>query len=637
VVKLPQYKEPFISQVVPDQTAGQTGQLVSQAGDLLLQTGDIMQQRQLANDMTKVSEMSADLELQLYDDLDALKEQKQDNPEGFMRAFDEIIKTRKNEFINNSDLSFAAKQSFNKIVDSLRTGFAGKSNQFEETQQIKNFASNVENAAEKNNLLAYRFGQNLDLSSLDKIEAAVNANVLAGSSFVPKAQLDTMYRTQTEGAYTDWFNGSIETDPYRALELLDSKQFDEKLGSDNLQALRTKAIKRIEILENENEKANKKLNSFIRAARAMKGEILLDPKTSDDVKAADIFWEFQSLRHDEENADVNTRIEDAKMISEKLGIIPAQVQTATSAMLFNGSPEQQALSADFISDITINRPRIAEQYDDKTRAFAQAVTINLNAGIDQKKAVEWARDGIDINQKKSRDVRIEEYKGKKNAKEVQKDIETMKSDLEPFFGSIDIPESLISDFATLQEGYFINEHVDRNTAFDLAKKDIQNLYAVTEIGKKRYMKYAPEAFYGREIEDNYGVKPNWIKRQVIKKVFDTEDRIFESEKKRREFIDNISLNVNPDSIIGGNNPTYYIFSENEFGGLDLVLDKNNRPLEYVPEFKETEEYKKIEEEYSNIQNSEDVRKLIKEARDEKRYKDKILRQLLFGGLPIGKE
>jgi hypothetical protein len=619
MARLPQFQEQFIPTAVSDPSAGAVGQSIAQAGELAFQTGDIFQQRRLANDMTKVSELSTDFELQMQDEFKAFQEARSANPTGFSGDFDSIVKKKKRDFIKSSGLGFQGRQALSRIVENQRANFGTKANNFETQKELENFANSVEKTAENNNLLAFRAGEDLDLDGLNTVQNSVEANVLAGASFVPKDRLENMSTVQIQSAHKNWFDGAIQSDPEQALQMLESGEFDDKLGADNVKSLQDKAAARINLIKAEQEKSTKEFTKISRVAAAMNGEILLDPKTTDDKKAVDSYWEFISEQHDIEGADAQTRINDAKIISEKTGIIPAQVKTTTSAMLFNGDTSQQAFAAEFISDITTDRPRVAEQYDSKTRAFAQSVSTNINAGVDQKKAVEWARNSIDDNLKAERDIRQREYSGGKNSKLVQRDMGKMESSLRPFFGDIDVGEDLIADFANLQENYYLNEGVDRETAFDLAEKDIKNLYGVTKIGPKRYMKYAPEKFYGQQVEENFGVKPDWIQKQVLSDVAKAENRIFADDKEFKEFEKNISLEVNPDSIIGGQDPTYYVFEGNEFGGLDLVTDDNNQPFEYVPDFQRTEEFQKLQQQQKE-RNVEDIREQLKEARQEKAFK-----------------
>ena len=74
MARLPQFQEQFVSTRVSDPNAGATGQQIAQAGGLLMQAGDIVQRRKLANDMTKVSELSTDFELSLQDDFETFKQ-----------------------------------------------------------------------------------------------------------------------------------------------------------------------------------------------------------------------------------------------------------------------------------------------------------------------------------------------------------------------------------------------------------------------------------------------------------------------------------------------------------------------------------------------------------------------------------
>jgi hypothetical protein len=229
MVKLPQFQEQLISTRVSDPTAGDVGEIVSSAGKLIVQTGDILRQKKLARDMTRVSELSTDFELELQDDLEAFKRERGGNVENFSKDFDEFVRKKKKEFVKESDLGPQGGQAFSKIAENVRGNIGTRANKYESEQEIKNLATSIERTTEKNNLLSFRAGQDLDVDALSNIEASVDANVLAGASFLPADKLDKMKVTQTQGAYIDFIKGTASTDTEFAKQLVENKDIQNKL------------------------------------------------------------------------------------------------------------------------------------------------------------------------------------------------------------------------------------------------------------------------------------------------------------------------------------------------------------------------------------------------------------------------
>lgn len=231
MARIPQLQEQFVSTVVPDSTAGATGQNIANIGKLANQAISSYNQIRLAKETTRINEMKTDFALSVQEDYNKMEQQRLSNPEGFSKDFDAFLKNKKSQFIDSSDLSSLGKSALSQELEGQRGKFISNAINFEDKQQVLNFAESVERTAVKNNMLAYRAGENLNINELGNIEKTINDNVFAGSTFLPREQLQKMKSTQTTNAYSDFIKGVASSDLNYASQLIEDKSIQDKLGS----------------------------------------------------------------------------------------------------------------------------------------------------------------------------------------------------------------------------------------------------------------------------------------------------------------------------------------------------------------------------------------------------------------------
>jgi hypothetical protein len=321
--RIPQFQEQFVSTRVSNPNAGDLGQIIAGVGGLAKQTADVFQQRKLASDMTKVSELSTDFELQMQDEFEAFKQERSGNTDNFSTDFDTLVKERKKEFLAESGLGAQGKLAFSKIAEGKRGSLGTLANEYEAQQQITNFSNSVERTAEKNELLSFRAGENLDIDTLSSVEASVDANVLAGASFVPADQLEKMQKVQTQGAFVNFIKGATGTDIEYAKELVENKDIQNKLGDvetiDMMKSYIRQVEKRQKQLEDDaltDEKNLKKASLDVNTQVALEAEFNkfnIQPST-DKIKNKEFnsMTDMISFRDDVKKAYSNNEITDAQ-------------------------------------------------------------------------------------------------------------------------------------------------------------------------------------------------------------------------------------------------------------------------------------------------------------------------------------
>lgn len=618
MVTIPRLEKTFIPEPMPIDTGGtQVAQAVGQLAGVVATHALREQQARATSIMNK--ELNK-LQIELEEDRESISLEMADDPEGMADVMAERAEKRKKEILKQSTLGSGSKLTFERMIDDLFTRNTINNRKQEKQASILAFSNNLEMASADNELLAFRNGEQLNTDILEQLDLNIERSLIAGSTFVSPDKLEGMGTTQTQNAYMNFFEGSISRDPEKSLKWLNSRKYDEKLGVDNLKKLTFAAERRIKILNNERKKREKKTADFNRVLLAFEGKERLDPKDKDDQKLVNDFWDILSTQF--EGMSKEEILNEAKVFSEAVGVLPEQIRRTTRALLINGNNSEKMLAADFVFDLTNDKPRLSEEFDATTKAVSRAIVDNRNAGIPVDRAVKWAEQRLDDNKKQTLENRQKEYY-KNNSKLVKIDRRTLTQELNGFFGTIEIPDQILNDFEKIQEGYFTKEGSEREQAYELAKTDILNTWGVTKIGNKRYVKYPPELIYGKPIEEAYGIKPKkWIPEQITETIKEKRGLPkFETEKERKDFDERIILEVDPDSIIT-KRPIYNIFLRNDFGGVDLVLDNKNQPITYQPNFFESRIGKEIREKIKGLPE-ENFQQRLKDARQLREFQDKV--------------
>jgi len=107
---------------------------------------------------------------------------------------------------------------------------------------------------------------------------------------------------------------------------------------------------------------------------ATQGKLLLDSTDKNDRKVINKgFEKYRELTDDPEGL--------ARDISVNTGIVPDIYKKSLNSMLFVGNPDRKIESANEIINLIRENPTLERQFNEKTKAFAQAIESRINVGL----------------------------------------------------------------------------------------------------------------------------------------------------------------------------------------------------------------------------------------------------------------
>jgi hypothetical protein len=174
--------------------------------------------------------------------IDAQRKAREGNPDKFAKDLEPEIRKRDDEFMKN--LSGAAKRQFKPTADRINLQTYESNLNWENTRKTQIYASRIQKSLDDNNLLMLRAGmEGKDPSEyLRNVDAAT---VAAGGVFSAEKLKDINGAGRSEGL-SFYLQGMIGSNPTKAKELLDSKEYDSTLGAGNILRLTGMAEAEIE-------------------------------------------------------------------------------------------------------------------------------------------------------------------------------------------------------------------------------------------------------------------------------------------------------------------------------------------------------------------------------------------------------
>lgn len=498
---------------------------------------------------------------------------------------------QQNKFLT-AQARIAQDQEANQIIQDL--GFATR-NLFENTdglseeelkvKQLTSVERITKDLSELNRTFSKIGNDGQLLMSPDKI---VNSTLRAQQYVFSEAGRSFLDAQPNKlAAYNQWLNDEVTYEtPEGVINVRQSltPEVRKKMDNELVSAVRRDNFLKKEQRQQEQVRAEQ-YKSLKTVTQAVRNEITLDPTNKDDRKAVDDAWLQMQDQIIKEEGNINDILGSAADLTTKTGIMPKQIESIIAGNILNGDVEQRVAYSDYLTKVADDNPRALREVDSNVSAMAVSIRKNLDAGLDPERAVAWAQADIDKASKETRDFRKSNWKDKK---ENQKTLKSLVTDLqdEPGFDLFKtnprIPDSLQAEYLRLEEQFYVNENVNRKEAAKLAQQQIRQVWQQTEIGPKRFMKYAPEAFYGNS------AGTEWIESQLLEQTGLTKG--------------SAALEVNPDTITG-DQPSYFITTINEFNSFDILLDENNQPVQFKPDFKSTKEFKEQQEKAASLNPS----------------------------------
>jgi len=343
---------------------------------------------------------------------------------------------------------------------------------------------------------------------------------------------------------------------------------------------------------------------------ATQGNLLLDSTDKNDRKVINKgFEKYRELTDDPEGL--------ARDISVNTGIVPDVYKKGLNSMLFVGNPDRKIESANEIINLIRENPTLDRQFDDKTKALAQAIESRINVGLSSEEVVKFAEDEINKNKDKNKIIRQQEFeldyskKGKKFIETIN-DITDEIKDKSGIFFEAETPKEMSFDVLTIAKDYYINNGSDIDDAIELATEKVKSRWAITNIGGERYQKFAPEAEY-----------PNMTSKELRQQARNLAGKYLSDKSVIK---DNIRAVIIPDSL-NTNKPNYNLLIEDEFGKIDNIRDESNNPVVWTPDITKTERYKEVPKETRESLNELSKKEFIKQDRANKKQREENRKRL----------
>ena len=343
---------------------------------------------------------------------------------------------------------------------------------------------------------------------------------------------------------------------------------------------------------------------------ATQGKLLLDSTDKNDRKVINKgFEKYRELTDDPEGL--------ARDISVNTGIVPDVYKKGLNSMLFVGNPDRKIESANEIINLIRENPTLDRQFDDKTKALAQAIESRINVGLSSEEVVKFAEDEINKNKDKNKIIRQQEFeldyskKGKKFIETINDITDEIKDESGIFFEA-EAPKEMAFDVLTIAKDYYINNGSDIDDAIELATEKVKSRWAITNIGGERYQKFAPEAEY-----------PNMTSKELRQQARNLAGKYLSDKSVIK---DNIRAVIIPDSL-NTNKPNYNLLIEDEFGKIDNIRDESNNPVVWTPDITKTERYKEVPKETRESLNELSKKEFIKQDRANKKQREENRKRL----------
>jgi hypothetical protein len=343
---------------------------------------------------------------------------------------------------------------------------------------------------------------------------------------------------------------------------------------------------------------------------ATQGKLLLDSTDKNDRKVINKgFEKYRELTDDPEGL--------ARDISVNTGIVPDVYKKSLNSMLFVGNPDRKIESANEIINLIRENPTLERQFNEKTKAFAQAIESRINVGLSSEEVVKFAEDEINKNKDKNKIIRQQEFeldyskKGKKFIETIN-DITDEIKDKSGIFFEAETPKEMAFDVLTIAKDYYINNGSDIDDAIELATEKVKSRWAITNIGGERYQKFAPEAEY-----------PNMTSKELRQQARNLAGKYLSDKSVIK---DNIRAVIIPDSL-NTNKPNYNLLIEDEFGKIDNIRDESNNPVVWTPDITKTERYKEVPKETRESLNELSKKEFIKQDRANKKQREENRKRL----------
>lgn len=549
----------------------------------------------ISNLGSQVQNASLQLRQQQAQEEFLLQKQQQKEQEAFNAAQLLDFKTRLSKIDNEAELNYKNLPSSNiNEVDKIKNTLL---------ENRKNFVNQEKEKFKNNPILLNLIQQQADTSSVDIENNLATEYSRKQKDFGVNKIYESIYNVNTQIA-----SGRNIANAKKTLD--ETLQFGLRSGLIDMKDVIREKEKQQQLVK----QRQKELKEKIAFNTVINGQTYLDPNNARNQKIIDSNFakSAQTSKNPEQlgfDLSVNT------------GIIPTQFKNVLSGRLTIGTPTQQVESAKNIIDMINRRPSLQDQFRSDELKLVNEMKDNLQIGLPAEQIIKYARDNLSKIDSLDKKARINLYENQDYKKQLDKSYKDLQNKLrdEPGFDlfktKAEIPPELEIHYKQLVKNALVSDGMTPEGAIKATEDKIKKEWGITNIGMRRVQRGAPENYY------NINGNTEWIKKQLA----ETINQNLKTKFKINEF----SLEPIPQSVYD-NKPSYYIQKRNQYGMSEFLMDKNNQPVIFTPNYLKTEEAKKTKERYDLLNKSLNNQELLNELKNKNFSQEKLNSAILLG-------
>jgi hypothetical protein len=358
-------------------------------------------------------------------------------------------------------------------------------------------------------------------------------------------------------------------------------------------AKRTQLTKR---LDDNADKTSNKADNLLRVQTSLSMGIPLDPTSKEDKAGVEDMW--QALQEDINEDGPDAFANSAVAFVQSTRILPASLKGSIAAFARSGDANQAGQAADIIARMQETESPALNDLTRESYAFGLSVMDLVRGGVDKARAIDIARENAFGQTAAEKKVASLVLKGAspENATFLNAKLDEFDPGLVSF--QPELTPVLQAEFEVLLGEMVPFTGGNIESARNMAWASIKNVWGATSVGggRVRMMKYAPEAIYGK------GGDTQWITDQfeadITELGVDTGNAVIAVDTKTAR----------------SDQPSYPVFTRNEDGVMVPMLDADNIPLRWKPEFSSSPLYKELQAEQDKKIKKSKFRRNIKETR-----------------------
>lgn len=357
------------------------------------------------------------------------------------------------------------------------------------------------------------------------------------------------------------------------------------------------------LLDRKNQEKEKVIEQISRADASFNGGPRMDPRIDSDRKAVDLHYQMTSASWG--GLPQNEVLARAVSYAGQVGMAPTPLKTLIRGSLRSGNSAEAVMAAQTVSQLRNQNPQILNDFNEEDIRLASLIGTYSSYGVPAEKAYTDATEAMKVSEPE-RKARAGAYDMERGADIKQRDASDRRW-LEGKLNSVWTSDPTLDPIMRAEWDSLVRLEYEKTANLDASRQyalDMVNrVWGRTGVGGgERYMKFAPEKFYGvptMSPADN----AEWMNEQLLEDVLKgslvdpanpiTKDRLF--------------LTPDPTRTTKNGNPVYQVSIIGTDGVFRAVRGTDGRALPWTPDWEASAAKRREREKYEA--HIEDLRRL----------------------------